>query len=212
MENIKIINVYEENIFFFSFTSIKIRCDLLNNIGCSFCRIIRRPEHLIDRHWYLPATWRSFIRWSPDEQVSHCYAIECYRSFYFVLFCVFVTRVSQCPISLRAEQLLQVFISLACTSKFCSTKSHTFSPTEEQKLLSYVIMELVVYFTTLYKFVWNMVRYSDYYYYVLWGIWIRVVVACYESIMLANTWSGWRKPRTTFMKHSPANLFIDLRV
>jgi hypothetical protein len=25
-------------------------------IGCSFCRLIRRPEHLIGRHWYLPQT------------------------------------------------------------------------------------------------------------------------------------------------------------
>jgi hypothetical protein len=31
-------------------------------IECSLCRLIRRPEHLIGRHWYLPANWRSFIR------------------------------------------------------------------------------------------------------------------------------------------------------
>jgi hypothetical protein len=24
-------------------------------IGCSFCRLIRRPEQLFGRHWYLPA-------------------------------------------------------------------------------------------------------------------------------------------------------------
>jgi hypothetical protein len=72
-------------------------------IGCSLCRLITRPEHLIGRRWYLPANWSSFIRWSPDHWVSQCYAIECYRSFYCALFCVFMTRVCQCPISLRAE-------------------------------------------------------------------------------------------------------------
>jgi hypothetical protein len=72
-------------------------------IGCSFCRLIRRPERLIGRHWYLPANWRSLIRCSPDQWVSHCYTIKCDRSFYRALFCVFMTRVSQCPISLRAE-------------------------------------------------------------------------------------------------------------
>jgi hypothetical protein len=46
-------------------------------IGCSFCRLIIRPEHLTDRHRYLPANWRSFIRWSPDQWVSQCYSIEC---------------------------------------------------------------------------------------------------------------------------------------
>jgi hypothetical protein len=58
----------------------------------------------IGRHWYLPAKWRSFIRWTPDQWVSQCYAIECDKSFYCALLCVFMTRVSQCPISLRAEQ------------------------------------------------------------------------------------------------------------
>jgi hypothetical protein len=72
-------------------------------VGCSFCRLMRRPEHLIGRHWYLPANWRSFIRWPPNQWVSQCYVIECDRSFYCALFCVFMTRVSHCPISLRAE-------------------------------------------------------------------------------------------------------------
>jgi hypothetical protein len=72
-------------------------------MGCSFCRLIRRPEHLVGRHWYILANWRSYIWWSPDQWVSPCYAIECDRSFYCALFCVFMTRVSQCPISLRAE-------------------------------------------------------------------------------------------------------------
>jgi hypothetical protein len=32
-------------------------------IECSFCRLIRRPEHLIGRYWYLPANWnRSVLR------------------------------------------------------------------------------------------------------------------------------------------------------
>jgi hypothetical protein len=66
-------------------------------------RLVRRPEHLVFRHWYLPANWRSFIRWSRDQWASHCYDFECDRSFYCALFCVFMTRVSQCPISLRAE-------------------------------------------------------------------------------------------------------------
>jgi hypothetical protein len=63
-------------------------------IQCSLCRLIRHREHLIGRRWYLPANWRSFIRWSPDLWVSQCYSIECDRSFYCALFCVFMTRVS----------------------------------------------------------------------------------------------------------------------
>jgi hypothetical protein len=73
------------------------------NTECSLYRIIRRPEHLIGRHWHLPENWRPFIQWSSDQLVSQCYAIECYRSFYCALFCVFMTRVSQCPITLRSE-------------------------------------------------------------------------------------------------------------
>jgi hypothetical protein len=78
------------------------------SILCSFWRLIRRPEHLIGRRWYLPANCRSFIRWLPDQWVSQCYAIEYDRSFYCALFCVFMTRVSQCPISLRAEHSIFV--------------------------------------------------------------------------------------------------------
>jgi hypothetical protein len=59
------------------------------SVVCSLCRLIRCPEHLISKHCYLPANWRSFIRWSPDQWVSQCYAIECYRSFYCVLFCLY---------------------------------------------------------------------------------------------------------------------------
>jgi hypothetical protein len=83
----------------------------LENIGCSFCRLIRRREHLISRHWCLPANWRLFIRWSPDQWVSQCYAIECDRNFCCALFCVFMTRVSQCPISLRAKHPLKCHYS-----------------------------------------------------------------------------------------------------
>jgi hypothetical protein len=46
-------------------------------IGCSFCRLITRREHLIGRHWYLPANWKLFIRWSLDQWVSQCYTIYC---------------------------------------------------------------------------------------------------------------------------------------
>jgi hypothetical protein len=60
-----------------------------DNVECSLCRLIRRSEHLIGRHWYLPANWRSFIRWSPEQWVSQCYAIECYRSFCCVLLCLY---------------------------------------------------------------------------------------------------------------------------
>jgi hypothetical protein len=35
----------------------------------SLCRLIRRPEHLIGRHWYLPPNWRSFIRRSVSQSV-----------------------------------------------------------------------------------------------------------------------------------------------
>jgi hypothetical protein len=77
------------------------------SIGCSFCRLIGRPEHIIGRHLYLPESCRSFIRWSPDQWVSQCYAIECDRSFYSQ-FCVFMTLVSQCSINLCAEHPLGV--------------------------------------------------------------------------------------------------------
>jgi hypothetical protein len=69
-------------------------------IGCLFCMLIRRLELIIGRHCYLLTNWRSCIRWSSDQWVSRCYAIMCDRSFYCALFCVFMTRVSQCPISL----------------------------------------------------------------------------------------------------------------
>jgi hypothetical protein len=40
-------------------------------IGCSFCRLISRPEYLIGRHWYLPANWRSHsvITWAVSQSV-----------------------------------------------------------------------------------------------------------------------------------------------
>jgi hypothetical protein len=80
--------------------------NILIYIECYFCRLIRRPEHLMGRHWCLPANWRPFFRWSPDQWVSQCYVIEFDRSFYCALFCVFITRVSQCPIRLRSENTL----------------------------------------------------------------------------------------------------------
>jgi hypothetical protein len=84
------------------------------------CRLIRRPEHPVCRHWYLPANWRSYIRWLPGQWVSQCYAAECDRSFYCALFCVFRARVSQCPISLSAEHPL-----CFCLSEFRSDKNVT---------------------------------------------------------------------------------------
>jgi hypothetical protein len=69
------------------------------------CRLIRGSEHLIGRHCYLATNWRSFIRWSPDQWVCQCYAIHCY-SFYCVLFCVLMTRATQCLIILRCEHKL----------------------------------------------------------------------------------------------------------
>jgi hypothetical protein len=80
---------------FTSSTLTILFCCIYRRTGCSFCRLISRPKHLMGRHWYLPANWRSFIRWSPDQWVGQCYAS--------LVFCVFMTRVSQCPISLLAE-------------------------------------------------------------------------------------------------------------
>jgi hypothetical protein len=62
--------------------------------------------------WYLSENWRSFIRWTPHQWVSQCYAIECYGSFYCALFCVFMTSVSQCPISLRSEHPVSIYLSI----------------------------------------------------------------------------------------------------
>jgi hypothetical protein len=78
-------------------------------IGCLFCRLIRR---LIGRHWYLPTNWRSFIWWLPDQWARQCCAIECDRSFCCALFCVFMTHVSHCPISLCAEHPVHVYICM----------------------------------------------------------------------------------------------------
>jgi hypothetical protein len=52
-----------------------------------------------------------------DHWVIQCYAIECNRSFYYALFCIFMTRVSQCSISLRTEHPIYFCISLAFTSE-----------------------------------------------------------------------------------------------
>jgi hypothetical protein len=76
------------------------------------------PEHFIGRHSYLPVNWRSFIRLTPDQWVSHCYAIERDRSFYCALFCVlWLVRVnvqSVCALNTRyihTEQLAKLYIS-----------------------------------------------------------------------------------------------------
>jgi hypothetical protein len=93
--------------------NFQIFVTLFRNIGCSLCRLTRCPEHLISWHWYLPANWRSSIRWSPDQWVSQCYTIECDRSLYCALFCVFMTHVNQCPISLRSEHTIHPYKFIA---------------------------------------------------------------------------------------------------
>jgi hypothetical protein len=45
----------------FRFISRQSSYNFKTYIECSFCRLIRRSDHLISRHWYLPANWRSFI-------------------------------------------------------------------------------------------------------------------------------------------------------
>jgi hypothetical protein len=92
-------------------------------IECSLCGIIRRPEHLSGRHRSLPANWRSFVQWSPDQWVSQCYAIECDRIFYCALFCVFMTRVSRCPFSLCAEDIMA---SESISSAYVLNPTHQF--------------------------------------------------------------------------------------
>jgi hypothetical protein len=47
-------------------------------------------------------SFSAYLQW-----VSQCYAIE-FDSFYCALFCVFMTRVNQGPISLRAEHSLHI--------------------------------------------------------------------------------------------------------
>jgi hypothetical protein len=80
---------------------VNLECNV--NTGCSFCRLIRGPEHLIGRHCGISRkTEGHSFRWSPDLWVCQPYAIECDRSFYCALFCVSMIRVSQCPISLRS--------------------------------------------------------------------------------------------------------------
>jgi hypothetical protein len=72
-----------------------------NNIGFSFCSHVRRPAHLIARHWYLLANWRPFIRWSSEQWVSQCYVIECDRSFYCSLFLyLYVNVQSTCSLNI----------------------------------------------------------------------------------------------------------------
>jgi hypothetical protein len=82
--------------------------DMRNRVSiglvCSLCRLIGQTL------WYLSANWGSFIRWSYEQWVSQCCAIECSGSFYCALFCVFthMTLVSQCPISLRSELAIEM--------------------------------------------------------------------------------------------------------
>jgi hypothetical protein len=64
---------------------------------------------LLDVQNILSANWKPFIRWSPDQRVSQFYA-ECPRSFCCALVCVFMTRVSKCPISLRSEHPISTYL------------------------------------------------------------------------------------------------------
>jgi hypothetical protein len=109
---------------------------MLKYIRCSFCRLIRHSEHLIGRHWYLPANWRSFIRWSPDQWVSQCCAIECDRSFYCALFCVFMTPVSQCPVCLHAENPLYLMLNKETVAVCCCCNFHEQVP----RMHTYVVL------------------------------------------------------------------------
>jgi hypothetical protein len=97
-------------------------------IGRSFCRFIRRPEHL-------PANWRSFIRWSPDQWLSQCYANECGRSFCCALFCVlwlvWVNVQSACALNTR-------YILAGVTAKILAEKARNRGSTSgrRKRLLS----------------------------------------------------------------------------
>jgi hypothetical protein len=79
----------------------------VNYILCSFCTLIRHPEHLVGRHCVISRQTEGHLFGNPPDQwVSQCYAIERDRSFYCALFYVSMTRVSQFPISLRSEHPL----------------------------------------------------------------------------------------------------------
>jgi hypothetical protein len=70
---------------------------------CSLCRLIRRPEHLISRHRGISSQTEghSFGDHLISESVSVTPSSVIEAS--IVLCCVFMTRVSRCPISLRSE-------------------------------------------------------------------------------------------------------------
>jgi predicted GNAT family acetyltransferase len=69
--------------------------------GCSFCRLIRRPELLIGRHTVISrqTEGHSF----GDHMISESVNVTSSSVFYCAMFCVFMTRVRQCLISLRTE-------------------------------------------------------------------------------------------------------------
>jgi hypothetical protein len=93
-----------ERTIFCEFTVSVILSKKKCNVHMSYSeRFPRYIDEIIGDHQYLPANWKSVFQWSPDQWVSQSYAIECYRSFYCALFCVFMTRVSQRLISLRSE-------------------------------------------------------------------------------------------------------------
>jgi hypothetical protein len=64
------------------------------------CRLIRRPEHLITGIFW-QTEGHSFGDYLISESVSVTPSSD--KEAFIVLFCVFMTRVSQCSISLRPE-------------------------------------------------------------------------------------------------------------
>jgi hypothetical protein len=74
---------------------------LWENIGCSFCRLIRRPEHLIARHWYLPANWEGHS--CGDQLISESVSVTPSS--------VIGASIVLCSVSLR---LVWINVQLAC--------------------------------------------------------------------------------------------------
>jgi hypothetical protein len=79
-------------------------------VECSLCRLIRCPEYLIGRHCGISRQTEDHSSGDHLLSVSQCYSIECDRGFYCALFCVFMPRVSQCPISLRSKHMDVMYI------------------------------------------------------------------------------------------------------
>jgi hypothetical protein len=87
-------------------------------IECSLRKLIRRPELLIGRHGgiFRQTEGHSFGDHLISESVSVMQSSVIEASIYCALFCVFMTRESQCPISLLSEHpvLLLVRTEVLC--------------------------------------------------------------------------------------------------